>query len=72
MKQSIAATFDRRSTPFWLRAMVQTPLLDRYGYALLVRRGFGHLARHPGVEPDPRVVAEARNVGWTVDLEPWT
>jgi hypothetical protein len=65
-----AATFDRRSAPFWLRALVQTPFLDRYGYALLVRRGFGHLTHHPDVLPDPRVVAEARKVGWNVDSQP--
>ena len=66
--EGFGATIDRRSAPFWLRAVVATPFLDRFGYALLVYRGHGHLTPHPGVVPDPSVVAEARKAGWNVDL----
>jgi hypothetical protein len=66
--EGFGATFDRRSAPFWLRALTRTPFLDRYGYALMVHRGHGYLTPHPNVVPDPGVIVEATNAGWNIDL----
>lgn len=41
------ATFESQSAPWWLRAWFKTPLIDRFAYPLLVRRGFGWLTAFP-------------------------
>ena len=41
------ATFERQGAPWWLRAWFKTPLIDRFSYPLLVRRGFGWLTAFP-------------------------
>jgi len=41
------ATFESQSAPWWLRAWFNTPLIDRFAYPLLIRRGFGWLTAFP-------------------------
>lgn len=43
------ADFDLRSAPRWLRLWFHTPILDRYAYPVVVRRGYGWLSPHPGL-----------------------
>ena len=66
------ATFDRTGAPLWLRVLVRTPFVDRFGYPLLVRRGLGQLHAHPGADPDPAVTAAARRAGWVIAPQPPT
>jgi hypothetical protein len=45
------ALFDIRRAPLWLRLWFRTPILDKFAYPVVVRRGFGHLTAHPGWVP---------------------
>jgi hypothetical protein len=33
--------FDFKSTPFWIRFLALTPVIEKYAYPVAVRRGFG-------------------------------
>jgi len=60
------ASFDVRSAPLWLRAWFCTPLLDRFAYPRMVKRGFGYLTLQPGVaHEDSGDVGE----GWRIRHE---
>lgn len=48
------ASFDVHAAPIWLRVWFHTPFIDRFAYPQMVKRGFGYLAAHPGVEPEDR------------------
>lgn len=37
------ARFDVPSAPLWIRVLFHTPVLDRFAYPALVRRGHGYL-----------------------------
>jgi len=47
------AEFDLRDAPWWLRFWFRMPFLDRFAYPVVVRRGYGWLAAHPGNELGP-------------------
>ena len=55
------ATFD---APRWLRVWMRLPFLDRFGYPVAVRRGYGWLRPSPGYVADPADIAAARADGW--------
>ena len=55
------AGFDLDGAPLWLRLWFRTPFVDRFAYPLAVRRGYGWLTPHPGVEPAP-----VGDVGWRI------
>jgi hypothetical protein len=61
------ARFEITAAPWWLRAWYATPLLDRFAYPVLVRRGYGHLSPHPGTVPDTKAIADATKAGWRID-----
>ncbi|MDP9166116.1 MAG: hypothetical protein M3O32_08655 [Actinomycetota bacterium] len=42
------ADFDTDAAPWWLRAWFNVPLVDRYAYPVMVRRGHAYLTPHPG------------------------
>jgi hypothetical protein len=57
------ATFESQSAPWWLRAWFNTPLIDRFAYPLLVRRGFGWLTAFPtSADQHPEPVTH----GWRI------
>lgn len=58
------ARFDVTAAPLWLRAIFATPVLDRFAYPLLVRRGHGYLRSSPGLPPQELGVVP---VGWRID-----
>ena len=58
------ARFDVRSAPLWLRAMFRTPLVDRFAYPLLVKRGHGYLLVHADALPQELGAVTA---GWRID-----
>jgi hypothetical protein len=45
--QGYGARFDVAAAPLWLRTFFRTPLIDRFAYPLMVRRGYGYLAPSP-------------------------
>jgi hypothetical protein len=53
------AEFDLEDAPWWLRLWFRTPFIDRFAYPVVVRRGYGWLTPHRGVEPGP-----IGDVGW--------
>ena len=52
--EGYGASFDVAAAPWWLRALYGTPLLDRFAYPLLVRRGHGCLRASPSPPPGGR------------------
>ena len=58
------AQFDLVAAPWWLPAWFRTPLLDRFAYPVVVRRGHGWLSMHPGVTVRQEVIVPARAAGW--------
>lgn len=60
------ATFDIDAAPWWLRAVVRMPFIDRFGCPVLVGRGLGCLTPHPGVVAGPQVKADAIRAGWNI------
>lgn len=58
------ARFDVNASPLWLRALFNTPFLDRFAYPLLVRRGHGYLKPSPGMAPQGLGDVPA---GWRID-----
>ncbi len=64
--EGYGADFDLPSAPLWLRTWFRTPLLDRFAYPQMVRRGLGYLTPHPGVPPDAR--GKVRT-GWRIRPE---
>jgi hypothetical protein len=66
-RPDFGARFDTAAAPWWLRAWFATPLLDRFAYPVLVRRGYGHLSPHPGIVPDAQAIADATKEGWRID-----
>ena len=57
------ATFESQSAPWWLRAWFNTPLIDRFAYPLLIRRGFGWLTAFPTTaDPHPEPLTH----GWRI------
>jgi len=65
--RDFGARFDTAAAPWWLRAWFATPLLDRFAYPVLVRRGYGHLSPHPGVVPNAQAIADATKAGWRIE-----
>jgi hypothetical protein len=65
--KDFGARFDLNAAPWWLCAWFATPLLDRFAYPVLVRRGYGHLSPQPGIVPDPGAIAGATRAGWIID-----
>lgn len=57
------ASFETASAPGWLRVLAATPVLDRFAYPLLVRRGLGWLQVHDAAVFDEQAAARA---GWRV------
>jgi hypothetical protein len=41
------ATFDSARAPWWLRLWFRTPVVERFAYPHMVRRGFGWLTSQP-------------------------
>jgi hypothetical protein len=65
--QGFRATFDTDAAPWWLRAVVSTPFIDRFGYPVVVRRGLRYRTPHPDVVADPLVKADAIRAGWNIE-----
>ena len=45
------AALDTERVPVWLRVWLRVPLVDRFCYPLLVRKGLLYLTPHPGATP---------------------
>jgi hypothetical protein len=57
------AWFEISRAPWWLRLWFRTPIVDKFAYPVLVRRGFGNLTPDPGWAPEhPGEVGP----GWTI------
>ena len=54
LPRGYGARFDTRAAPLWLRLLFGTPLLDRFAYPLMVRRGHAYLAPSPALEAAER------------------
>jgi len=46
--EGYSASFDTQAAPQWLRIWFRTPLVDRFAYPIMVRRGYGVLRPMPG------------------------
>lgn len=60
------ARFDITHAPLWLRMWFRTPVLDKFAYPVVVRRGFGYLTADPGRVPDQ---LDDVGPGWRIDLD---
>lgn len=58
------AWFDIRHAPLWLRLWFRTPILDRFAYPVVVRRGLGYLTADSGRVPEQ--LGEV-GPGWHID-----
>lgn len=46
--RGFGARFDLSRAPWWLRAWMATPFVDRFAYPVVVGRGLGYLTAQPG------------------------
>ena len=46
------ARFETSRTPLWLRLWFRTPVLDKFAYPVVIRRGFGYLTPNLGQPAD--------------------
>ena len=62
--EGYGARFDVKAAPLWLRFLFNTPVIDRFAYPLLVKRGHGYLRTSP--EWPAERLGDVRG-GWRID-----